>query len=361
VINILILDTNIYRRLGTKFFDHFEYKWLEDYCYSSAAEILLTKTVYNEYLDFYTKEVIDKNIVEVEKGYEKLRKLNRFNKIKSPNFTEQRKEEIDFIKNKLAENKLRPKLDCFLNEQQLLEFLIENKQETKKDNTRDYLIWLNALAASKLYDGDQVVIISEDKIFEENTHFQKLREKLKVRPIKIFNSIPMFLGVYGFKSELLTKEFILKHISNETIKKELIKDKVSVQSYISTLYQSESKNSNLEKIEIDDIRIQEFYSHKDIVANVVKIIAHVEVKINMIFEPERNKHLLIEHLNEIKINPSRLIETFDNNGRPIFNNWILFHFELIFSEETNKIVKVEFLDFFLDNQQFGLNDITKGA
>jgi hypothetical protein len=141
----------------------------------------------------------------------------------------------------------------------------------------------------------------------------------------------------------------------------LIKDKVSVQSYISTLYQSESKNSNLEKIEIDDIRIQEFYSHKDIVANVVKIIAHVEVKINMIFEPERNKHLLIEHLNEIKINPSRLIETFDNNGRPIFNNWILFHFELIFSEETNKIVKVEFLDFFLDNQQFGLNDITKGA
>lgn len=357
MINIVILDTNIYRQLGTKFFDHIDYKGLEDYCYSSAAEILVTNTVYHEYLDFYTKEIVDKNIADIEKGYERLKKLNGFSKIKSPNFSKQRKEEIQFIKNKLTEHKLRPRLDYFLNEQQLLDFLIENKQENKKDNTRDYLIWINALAATKLYDGDQVVIISEDKIFEENSHFQKLREKLKVKPIKIFKSIPSFLSVYGFKSAILTKEFILKHISIATIKKELLKDKDSIPSYISMLYYNQRKKYKLEKFEIEDTRIQEFYSHKDIEANVVKIIAHVEVKVNMIFEPEKNKQLLIKHLEECKSNPSRHMETFDNRGRPIFNNWILFHFELIFSEKTNKIIKSEFLDFFPDHYQYGLYDI----
>src|ERR1039457_306087 len=140
MINIVILDTNIYRQLGLKFYDHIDYNGLEDYCYSSGAEILVTNTVFQEYLDYYTKEIIDRNITDIERAYEKLKKLNGFTKIKTPNLTKQRKEELLFIKNKLSKYKLKPRLDHFLNEQQLLEFLIENKQENKKDNTRDYLI-----------------------------------------------------------------------------------------------------------------------------------------------------------------------------------------------------------------------------
>jgi len=134
--NIIILDTNIYRQLGTHFYEQIDYKSLEDYCYSSGSEIIITKTVLSEYLDFYKKEIIEKNTLEIEKSFDKLKRLDRFQKIKKPDFSKMVKQQLDFVKNKLTQHKLQPQLDFLLNENDLIKFLIDNKQENKKDNTR---------------------------------------------------------------------------------------------------------------------------------------------------------------------------------------------------------------------------------
>lgn len=334
------------------FYDHIDYKSLDDYCYSSGSEIIFTKTVLSEYLDFYKKEIIEKNTQEIAKSFYKLKKLELFKNIRKPDFAKQTKQQLEFIKKTLIQYRLQPKLDFLLNEGDLIKFLVENKQENKKDNTRDYLIWLNALSAAKIYANYRIVLISEDKIFTENVHFIKLKEKHSVKHFEVYKSIPAFLAVYGFKSEKLTKELILQKIPIDVIKKELLKDKDSIPSDISNFYYSTSKKFKLEKFEIQDVKVDEFYSHKDIENSEVKVIAHVLVKVNMVFSPERNKEALLKHLETAKIADPYKMETFDKEGRPIFNDYILFHFLLSFSEENNQITHVEFLDFFLDDYKY---------
>jgi hypothetical protein len=350
--NIIIIDTNIYRQLGQIFYDHIDYKNLDSYCYSSGSEILITNTVLKEYLDFYKRDMIEKNTTEIENAFDKLKRLQSFKKIRKPNFTSQTKHQIDFIKKKLTQHRLRPKLDFLLTENDLLKFLIDNKLENKKDNTRDYLIWLNTLAAAKLYPDYKIILISEDKIFTDNNYLKGIRDKHSVKNLEIYKNISNFLSIYGFQSDKITNEILLKHIPIEVVKKELLKDKDSIPSHISNFYYTTRKKFKLEHFEIQDIKVDEFYSHKDVESNQVKIIAHVQVKVNMIFAPEKNVDELIKYLETVKFNPSYKLETFDKEARPIYNEYMRFHFLLTFSEETNKITKVEFIDFFPDDYKF---------
>ena len=132
-----------------------------------------------EYLDYYEREIIQKNLNEVEQAYSKLLKLEKFGKAKKPNLKKYAEDQIEFIKNKLTENRLKPLLTPFLLENELLNFLIENKQDIKKDNTRDFIIWTNTLEIGEKYSDEQVVLISNDKIFKENKFFEKIRMKKK--------------------------------------------------------------------------------------------------------------------------------------------------------------------------------------
>ena len=108
MINVIILDTNILRGLGPNFFDKIDYISLQDYCYSSASEIIVPNAVLLEYLDYYEREIIQKNLNEVEQAYSKLLKLEKFGKAKKPNLKKYAEDQIEFIKNKLTENRLKP-------------------------------------------------------------------------------------------------------------------------------------------------------------------------------------------------------------------------------------------------------------
>ena len=57
MINVIILDTNILRGLGPNFFDKIDYISLQEYCYSSASEIIIPNAVLLEYLDYYKREL----------------------------------------------------------------------------------------------------------------------------------------------------------------------------------------------------------------------------------------------------------------------------------------------------------------
>jgi len=179
-----------------------------------------------------------------------------------------------------------------------------------------------------------------------------MKERLKIKNIEVHKSISGFLSIYGFQSEKLTNSFILEYIPIDIIKKELLKDKNSIPSHISNFYYSTRKNFKLEVFEIQDVKVESFYSHTDVDANDIKIIAHIQVKVNMIFSPEKNIDELKKHLETAKLKDRYKMETFDKNARPIYNDYILFHFLLTFSEETKKIIQVKFLDFFPDDYEF---------
>lgn len=352
MINVIVLDTNILRGLGPNFFNKIDYISLQEYCYSSASEIIIPNAVLLEYLDYYKREIIQKNLNEIEQSYSKLLKLEKFGKASKPNLNNYAKEQLEFIENKLTENRLRPFLNPFLSENELLEFLIENKQEIKKDNTRDFIIWSNTMEIGEKYSDEQVALISNDKIFKENKFFEKIRAKRKIENLKIFDSIASFLSVYGFKSENLNKELITKSIPISTIKKELKKDKNSIPSHISKYYYHSRKNFKLEKFEIPQLEIEEYYAHKETKTGIIKVIVHVNVKVKMVFEPEKNLEKLSEYLNNEDNKKDFYPNSFDKDGRPIFDDWILFHFGLEFNEAEQKIEKTEFYDFFPEDANF---------
>ena len=79
----------------------------------------------------------------------------------------------------------------------------------------------------------------------------------------------------------------------------------SLPSHISNFYYHISRKFKLEKFEIENIEIEEFYPN-----------------------------------------------TFDKEGRPIFDDGILFNFGLIFHEEDNSIDQVAFHDFYPEEASF---------
>src|SRR5690606_25938889 len=120
------------------------------------------------FLSYYRKELIEKPINEIELAYSKLNKLKKFEQLKKPILKRYSTSQLSYIEEKLMEEVFRPRLSSSLSEKELINFLIENKQEIKKDNTRDFIIWINTLEICEKFKSDQIFLISNDKIFHEN-------------------------------------------------------------------------------------------------------------------------------------------------------------------------------------------------
>lgn len=349
MINLVVLDTNILRSLGAKFYAHIDYKSLEDYCYSSAGEIVMPKTVIFEYMDFYEREILDKNLNDIKRSYSKLKNLEEFKKIRPPKLESKKESQMEFIIDKLTSGKMTPEFDLSFKEELLVFFLLESKRETGKDNTRDFLIWLTTIILGMHHPEDRIVLISNDKIFNESPSFNKYREAYDVDNIEVFHSISGFLAKFGFQSNKLTEDLILASIDPEIIKSEILDDKDSIPSHISRFYYDSNKVFELLDFNLENIGIESFYSHKEESTGKIKVIAHVEAKVFMKYEAESNINDLktfLDGLDKSKIGFN--LETFDEEFHPIFDDTILFHFELIFDEKTEKIVEARFLDFFPD-------------
>ena len=66
----------------------------------------------------------------------------------------------------------------------------------------------------------------------------------------------------------------------------------------------------------------------------------------MIFEPEKNLEKLNEYLNNLRTETRENFSqnNFDKDGRPIFDDWILFHFGLVFNENKTEIERKNLQD-----------------
>jgi len=349
MINFIILDTNIYRQLGVNFHKQVDYRNLFSYCYASGSEVMLSKVVYHELSKYYSEEILSKPIKQIEDGWLKLQKIEAFK-----NLTILELSKAEQIAKEQFESLIRsetlPLKEGNVEIEDIKQFLIGNKQECKKDNTRDYLLFHSAIILCKQNPSDQVILISNDNIFFENHYFKNILISESIKNLTIKRSIPSFLNEFGFQVNYLTKDLIEKKIPFVSIKKELKRDIQCLPSHISKFYYSSRKKLKVEKFEIIEVDVGEFYSFKDTPKTELKFIVHLYVLVNVIFEPERNKEKLKIHLESLPTD-SFYLDTFDNEYRPIYNEYIQFIYEGTIDEGNKDITSMRFLDFMPDYYQ----------
>ena len=347
MINQIFIDSNIYRQLGLNFDSHIDYVNLKRYCYGSGSEIRLSEVVLNELIDYYKNEIIDSSLKLINKSINKLKTFTK-EKISDYKFTEAKKIKlIEDVRNRIQSGTLYARND-YISEQELIDFLIKNKQSSKKDNTRDFLIFLAAIQIAGEYPEDQIVIISNDNIFTSNEYFKELLDKYEVKNIRIFQSIAGFLSEYSQKVDFVTPESLTNLISKDEIKWQIEQDIDSMPSHISRFYYSIRRKFKVEQFQVLDIKVTDFYSYKDLDSNELRILFHVIPKVNIVFEPEKDIDSLKTYLLELSNKPKYNLETFDEKFRPIYNTDLMFIYTVSIDNERNEFLDIEFIDFFPD-------------
>lgn len=354
MINQIFIDTNIYRQLGLSFDSHIDFVNLKRYFYGSGSEIRLSEVVLNELLDYYTNDIIDSNLKGIQKSINKLKSISH-DEINDYVFSEDKRNElIKSIRQRILNGTLYAKND-FVSEKELIDFLIFNKQTSKKDNTRDFLIFLSAIKIALEYPEDQMVIISNDNIFSTNNYFKKLLTEYEIKNIKTVSSIASFLAEYSQKLDFVSPETLVSLISKSEIKAQIENDIDSIPSHISKFYYSTRRNFNVELFEVENIKVTEFYSYKDLDTDELRILFHVIPKVNIIFEPEKDINALRNYLLEISNKPKYNLETFDEELRPIYNTELMFIYTVAVNKETKEFKDIEFIDFFPDHYHIKTN------
>ena len=93
------------------------------------------------------------------------------------------------------------------------------------------------------------------------------------------------------KMNVITNSDMLKQFYSteyQMYKKELKRDKNSIPSHIIKYYYHSRRNFKLEKFEVQKLEIEEYYDHKETETGIIKVNVHVNVKVKMVFEPEKD-------------------------------------------------------------------------
>lgn len=348
--SIIFLDSNIYRQLGLKFKENIDFKNLSDLLKTSGNEFGLLEVVLEELLDYYKNDIFGAIFTDHERLYKRYQSNPYLNDIAIPETTISLNKAIESVKSDLKENmyfsrlpKVHPKF--------ILDFLLHNKRLGKKDNTRDFLIFYTMFTLCQEHNEDYLVLISQDEIFTTNDFFKKTLTSEDINTFKVYPSIPDFIKDFGPKIEFITPELLLGTIDNNVVEKELMKDIKCFPSYVSQYYYEKKENEvpEIESLIIGEMKVDDFYVVKDYKTNQLKVNVTIEVPIKAIFQPEKNKDELNEYLSSIEIRPySRHKNNFDKEGRPIFENSVLFIFEGEVNEAKGSVDKLEFIDFIPD-------------
>jgi hypothetical protein len=347
---IVYLDSNIYRQMGLRFVGNVDYENLTQILETSGNEFGLLEIVYAELMDYYKNDIFDSILSDHEKLYKRFQANPYLDDIDIPETTAPMKKAVDAVSKDLKKNKFFTAL-INVPPELLLDFLLNNKRTTKKDNTRDFLIYHTILSLCKEHKDDYVVLITNDDIFQTNAFFKRMAVREKIDNLKIFESIPEFVKDFGPKLDFVTPELILKNLDPAIIEKELLQDAKCFPSYVSQFYyqKKDSEVPDIENLEIKNIELKDHYIVKDYKTEKLKINATLKVNIKATFKPEADKGGLDKYLNSLTKRPfSRHSNDFDKEGRPIFENEVLFIFEGNIDEEKKEIQPLSFVDFLPD-------------
>jgi hypothetical protein len=344
MMHFVSLDTNIYRQLGTDFWNKPDFKNLKKFLDQRAYEIIMTNVVFKELDDFYSNEVLKPLISEYNKVFQKINNTPLFDKLKPQDLTlNEQKAKNEFIQ-KLEDSCFQVITTYVTDSNELIDFLIHNKHETKKDNTRDFIILKTLLIYALENPKDKIILISGDKIFTENQFFNKILKDYNVKNLIILDSIAGYLNEFGYKFDFLTDDLVLKSIKRELINREILKDIKCLPSYIIRDYNNVDLVPDLQEYKIDEIKIYEYYAYRD-EKEKLKIAISILVRIIAIFSPDKNNDYRDYNIERYYEENHNRIDQFN---RPIYDNFVLFILEGNINESTKKIERVRFIDFIPD-------------
>lgn len=342
--------------MGLRFASNVDYENLAQILESSGNEFGLLEVVYSELMDYYKNDVFDAIFSDHEKLYKRYQTNPYLDDIDIPETTAPMKKAINSVSEDLKQKKFFTPLIA-VPPDLLLHFLLHNKRTNKKDNTRDFLIYQTILSLCNEHRDDHIVLISNDDIFQTNDFFKRMAVREKIDNLKIFQSISEFVKDFGPKLDFVTPELILTNIDTAIIEGELLKDIKCFPSYISQFYyqKKEEEIPEIEKLDINNISLNDYYIVKDYKTEELKLNATLKVNIKATFKAESNKEELDKYLNSLTNRPySRHSNNFDKEGRAIFANDVLFIFEGKINESENTLQPLSFIDFlpdyFIDEQ-----------
>lgn len=347
---IVYLDSNIYRQIGLRFIDNVDYQNLSQILETSGNEFGILEIVYAELMDYYKNDIFTSILSDHEKLYKRYQTNPYLDDIEIFETTIPLKKAVALVSKDLKEKKFFTSL-IPVPSTLLLDFLLHNKRSTKKDNTRDFLIFHTLSELCEKHNEDYIVLISQDEIFTTNDFFKKLLVTQKISNFKIYQSISDFMKDFGPKLEFITPEAILENIDPSIIEKELLNDIICLPSYVSQFYYEKKENEvpEIEKLEVKNISVNDYYVVKDYETEDLKLNVTLRVDIKAIFKPETNKEELDNYLSSLTQKPySRHQNNFDKEGRPIFDNNVLYIFEGKVDEKSKKIEALSFIDFIPD-------------
>lgn len=343
--HILTLDSNSYRELGMSFSDNIDFKYLSGYLSEGLHELILLDVVYKELLDYFKNDYIGKLINDYQNLLLRFEKNEFVENIETPDLSIIESTAIKAFIEKLKSTCWKIFSIQILDSEKLIDFLIFNKRESKKDNTRDFLIWNSVIQLATEYPEDSVVLISRDKIYSENEFFKKLLETENINNVIVVESVSQYLNEYGLRIEFVNDKLVLESIPNDIIEKELKNDLTCFPSYVSKYYHyGNIKPPKNESLEILKIEPYEYYTYSEDKSKVTIVISYV-VRIKAIYESEKRVDLkdyeMNFHYEDIK-------HRIDNENRLIYENNVLFITKGEVDMINKKIMNLKFVDFIPD-------------
>lgn len=343
--HFIAFDTNIYREFGISFTKNIDFNYLSKYLERGPHELFIIDVVFNELLDYFKVDYVGKLIKDYENVYQRFESNDFIENIALAELTVLEQNAIKNFKETLLNSCWKVIYSELIESQSLIDFLIYNKRNSKKDNTRDFLIWHNLINLAKRYPEDKIIFISRDRIFTENNFFQNLLKSNSIKNIEVIESVANYLSDYGLQIGFLTNEVVLNSIDLNLILTELKNGIEDFPSYITEFYHSKNNKppKNL-SIEILEISLNDFYIYSEDKKCPI-LVSSFLLKVKAIFDRETRvdlKEVIKEFYHE------DIKHRIDSENRPIYENYVLFVFESDIDIESKEITNQRFIDFFID-------------
>lgn len=340
----LVFDTNTYRELGVPFDNNIDFGYLSKFLKKGPHELVLLEVVRDELVDWYRNDVIGKLISEYQSLYMHFEKNPFLETIEIPNLTNQENNALAKYKNLLDQSCWKMIPSGKFESKTAVKFFLHNKRSSKKDNSRDFLIWQNLIKLAEENPEDKIVFIGRDKIFKENRFFQNQLVELRINNIVVLDSISIYMREYGLQVEYLNEEFVLDSIDLEDLKNQLEKSIDDFPSYVSSYYNSPIKPPRNVSGQISELTLVDYYTFSEDKSEII-LITSVLVTFKSMYDVETRVNL-------DKYPPSREWEEVnhrvDEQNRPIYEGKVLFMYEAKLNLQDKTIGEQEFIDFIPD-------------
>ena len=337
----IFFDTNIYRQLGVNYSEKIDYVNIRNLQGKGPNEFMILDVVEKELLDYFENDIISPLIGNYEKLYLSFESNPFLPNIPLIELTKTEQEARKKFKEQLKQLHYETYSADHIDTKEIVDFSIINKRESRKDNTRDFIILLNLIDIAKANPDDTVVFISNDRIFSDNKYFTRVIKQKNISNILFIESIAGYMHKFGFQIDFINKSKVLDSISIDALKEELYTEIDCLPSYVSEFYHSNNDIPEIEKCEFFDLQLYEYYTYPD-EKDKIKIITTVKVRVRAVYQFERNADLR-NILREKYYESDR--SHIDSNNRPIYDNYILFIIEGEVDQENKQILNQVVVDF----------------